>query len=81
MNTQTTDRAAALALFLTEQRGTPLATWEGKMPAAAQRNLIGRFLGKGTIVINGSDETVCNRVKVCFGLDYDERNVTAWKAL
>lgn len=76
-----TDHAAALALFLTEKKGTPLATWAGKMTAAEQRALMGRNLGKGTIVIDGTAEIVCNRVKVCFGLDSDDRNVTKWAAL
>jgi hypothetical protein len=51
------------------------------MTAAEQRALFGRYIGKGEIVINGSDETIANRVKVCFGLDCDDRNVTRWKAL
>lgn len=42
---------------------------------------MGCFLGKGTIVIDGAEETVCNRVKVCFGFDYDDRSVTPWRAL
>jgi hypothetical protein len=82
MNTNTrTDYAAALALFLTERKGSPLATWEGKMSAADQRALFGRYIGKGTIVIDGTSETICNRVKVCFGLDSDDRNTTRWAAL
>lgn len=75
------NRSADLALFLTEKTGSCLSTWAGKLTAAQQRSLFGRFLGKGTIVINGTDETVCNRVKVCFGLDFDDRNVTTWRTL
>ena len=75
------DNAANLAIFLTEKTGSCLKTWEGKMTAAEQRSLFGRFIGKGTIVINGAEEYICNRVKVCFGLDYDERNITKWSAL
>lgn len=81
MNQATTDRAASLALFLTEKKGTPLATWAGKLTADEQRALLGRVLGRGRIVINGNEETVCNRVQVCFGHDYDDRNVTKWAAL
>lgn len=77
----TTDYAASLALFLVEKTGSCFGEWAGYMPAAEQRALFGRFLGKGRIVINGSDETIRNRVKVCFGLDFDDRNVTDWKAL
>lgn len=75
------DYAANLALFLTERKGSPLAVWTGKLSAAEQRALFGRFIGKGTIVIDGTEETVCNRVKVCFGLDSDDRNVTHWRNL
>ncbi len=75
------DYAANLALFLVERTGSVLATWKGKMTAADQRNLFGRFIGKGKIVIDGERETIANRVSVCFGHDYDDRNVTKWAAL
>lgn len=75
------DFAAQLAFFLLEKTGSVLGEWSGKMPASAQRGLFGRFIGKGTIVIDGERETVCNRVKVCFGLDADTRNVTKWAVL
>lgn len=77
----TTDRPAALALFLTEKTGSCLKTWQGKLTAAEQRALIGRYIGKGKIVIDGEREEVLNRVKVCFGHDYDDRNVVKWAAL
>lgn len=48
---------------------------------AAQRDLFGRFIGKRKVVINGERKLLCNRVKVCFGRDSDERNVTKWAAL
>jgi hypothetical protein len=76
-----TDYAAQLAMFLTEKTGTCLGHWSGRMLAADQRALFGRFLGKGTIVIDGENETLCHRVKVCFGLDWDDRKQTAWRAL
>lgn len=75
------DVAGRLALFLTEKTGSPLGCWVGKLTAAEQRALIGRVIGRGRTVIDGEAETVCNRVKVCFGLDTDDRNTTAWKAL
>lgn len=75
------DYAANLALFLVEKTGSVLKTWKGKLTAAEQRNLFGRNIGKGTIVINGEEETIANRVVVCFGHDYDDRNVTRWVAL
>ncbi len=67
--------------FLLEKTGSVCGKWEGKMSAKEQRALFGRFLGKGTIVIDGEAETVLNRVKVCFGLDWDDRNVTKFSRL
>jgi hypothetical protein len=75
------DYAANLALFLLEKTGSVLTQWAGKLTANEQRALFGRAIGKGTIVIDGAQETVCNRVKVCFGMDWDDRNVTKWGAL
>lgn len=75
------DYAANLAIFLTEKTGSCLKTWAGKLTATEQRALFGRFIGKGKIVVDGTAETICNRVKVCFGLDFDDRNVIAWRAL
>lgn len=43
--------------------------------------MFGKHIGKGTIVIDGARDTVWNRVKVCFGLDFDDRNVVKWHAL
>jgi len=75
------DYAGSLAMFLQEKTGTVLGRWKGKMSAAEQRALFGRALGKGTIVIDGERETVANQVKVAFGQDYDDRNITAWRDL
>ena len=76
-----TDYAANLAFFLLEKTNSVLGQWAGKMSAAEQRQLMGRFIGKGTIIINGDNETVCNRVKIAFGQDWDDRNVTTFAAL
>lgn len=75
------DYAANLAFFLLEKTGSVLGKCAVRLNAAEQRALFGRFIGKGQIVIDGTAETICNRVKVCFGLDYDDRNVTRWAAL
>lgn len=80
-NTSSTDFAAQLAMFLLEKAGSVLGNWSGKLTAIEQRALFGRFLGKGRIVIDGAEETICNRVRVCFGHDWDDRNVTRWSAL
>lgn len=75
------DYAAALALFLLEKTGSVFGRYEAHMKAAEQRALFGRNIGKGRIIIDGTNETIYNRVKVCFGLDYDDRNVTRWNSL
>ena len=75
------DYAANLALFLVKETGSTLKTWAGRLTAAEQRTLFGRFIGKGTIVIDGERETITNRVKVCFCMDYDDRSVTKWAML
>lgn len=63
------DYAANLALFLTEKKGSCLATWRGRLTAKEQRALFGQYLGKGTIWIDGTAETIEHWVTTCFGLD------------
>ncbi|MHC5194766.1 hypothetical protein ACYSUW_13525 [Pseudomonas frederiksbergensis] len=75
------DHAGNLALFLLDKTGSIWGCWSGKLTAAEQRALFGRFLGKGKIVIDGLREQICNRVSVCFGNDWDDRNVTTWQQL
>jgi hypothetical protein len=70
-----------LTAFVHAQTGSIFGTWKGKMSAIEQRDLFGRYLGKGQIIINGDDTSICNRVKVCFGLDYDDRNHIYWAQL
>ena len=75
------DPAVSLAFFLLEKTGTVCGVWHGRLPAREQRQMMGRVLGRGVIVIDGAREIVLNRVKVCFGLDYDDRNITPWRQL
>ncbi len=75
------DYAANLAIFLTEKAGTCMGCWKGRMPAAQQRALFGRFLGKGLLIIDGTNERIEHVVKVCFGLDYDITATVSWRAL
>ena len=75
------DAVSNLALFLLERTGSVCGFWHGKMKADQQRALFGCYIGKGTILIDGARETLCNRVSVGFGQDYDDRNITSWKAL
>ncbi len=70
-----------LTMFLIEKTGSVLCCWSGKLTANEQRALFGQAIGRGTIMIDGAEEIIFNRVKVCFGLDYDDRNVIRWNAL
>ena len=62
---------ANLANFLMAEKGSVLATWNGKMPAKQQRELFGMFLGKGNITIDGTKETIQHTVKTGFGADWE----------
>ena len=75
-----TDYAANLALFLTERTGSCLAKWNGRLSAAEQRAIFGRYMGKGTLYIDGTAETVEHWVKSCFGLDGDCTASFKWTA-
>lgn len=77
-----TDYAANLALFLVEKTGSCFGEWCVRaMPAADQRALFGRFLGKGRIYIDGARETLEHSRKVCFGHDYDVNHSLSWRDL
>jgi hypothetical protein len=75
------DRAAFLALVLTEATGTPNGYIESRMTAGEQREIFGVVIGRGVIQIDGERAELSNRVKVCFGLDSDTRNYTHWRTL
>jgi hypothetical protein len=75
------DKHTALAFFLLKETGSVCGVWRGTMSAKDQRALFGRFLGKGTLIINGETERVKMIVKVCFGTDFDTRADIAWRDL
>jgi hypothetical protein len=75
------DYAANLAIFLTERKGSCLATWSGHLLATEQRSLFGRFLGKGKLWIDGAAETVEHHRKVGFGFDSECTANLKWGAL
>lgn len=75
------DYAAQLALFLLDQTGSVWGRYRGRMTAKEQRALFGRFLGKGVIIIDGADETLCMKRTACFGTTWDEVGYTTWAAL
>lgn len=75
------DFAANLALFLTEKTGSCLGTWKGKMTAQEQRQLFGKYLGRGKVTINGLEERVTHTIKIAYGNDYDDNHAFSWKDL
>lgn len=72
---------ANMAIFLTEQTGSCLGKWKGKMTAKEQKELFGAFIGKGIIIINGETETIEHAKKVCFGADYDVTFTSSWAGI
>lgn len=72
------DRVADLALYVTRATGTPLGRVKMRMPAADQRQLFGRYFGKGLLIVDGSTETVEHVVKRCFGLDHEVTATVRW---
>lgn len=76
-----TDPAANLAMFLLVNTGSIFGKWGDAIKAADQRRLFGRYLGGGRIYVDGTYETLCRYVKVCFGTDSDCRDNLTWRDL
>ena len=72
------DIVVNLAFFLLDNTGNVCGIYKGRMSAIEQRQLFGCFLGKGIIIINGNDETICCRIKIAFGSDYEDRYSMLW---
>lgn len=75
------DYAANLAHFLQSLGKGINGRWRGNIYAKDQRALFGRFIGKGTITIDGEKEIVYHTKKVCFGHDFDVTVELNWKEL
>ena len=75
------DTASRLAAYLTDATGSPLGRVKVRMPAADQRELFGRYFGKGAIYIDGATETVEHWVKVGFGHDAECTVSLRWAAM
>jgi hypothetical protein len=76
-----TDYAAKVAFFLLEKTGSVCGKWSGRMNAKEQKNLFGKFFGKGLLLINGANESIRMRVKVCFGTDFEDKVNIKWNQL
>jgi len=75
------DIATNLAHFLAANGKSVVSFTSFHMAANDQRKLFGRFLGKGTIVIDGEREELRHVRKVCFGTDWDTTDCIRWSAL
>jgi hypothetical protein len=76
-----TDAAGNMAVFLLEQTGSIFGKWSGRLTASDQRKLFGRFIGKGTIEINGAEEEVGHIKSVCFGTMREMVAAYPWRKL
>lgn len=65
------DYAAKLALFLFEDTGSIFGCSDSK--------LFGCYVGRGNIVIDGENETICNRVYG--GSCHHDSNIIKWSEL
>ena len=81
MNTQNAGYVANLVELLLDKTGSIFGTVRLKLTAKEQRALFGQNLGKGTIIINGTDETIVHRVKIAYGNDWDDTARIQWKDL
>lgn len=75
------DAAGNMAVFLLDQTGSIFGEWSGRLTAADQRKLFGKFIGKGTLRINGGNETVNHLRTVCFGTMVDCVSTDYWRDL
>jgi hypothetical protein len=75
------DIAGSLAIFLLDKTGSIFGKWTGRLGAKEQRALFGQFLGRGLLVIDGSNETIKHVVRVCFGQDTNTTASGTWREL
>lgn len=75
------DAAGNLASLLLDKTGSIFGVTYLRLSAADQRRLFGRVVGKGKLRIDGTEETVTNIIKVCFGLDWTEAAQYHWRDL
>ena len=68
-------------MFLRANVGSIFGTWRGRICAADQRALLGRFVGKGLLRIDGAPEQVRMFVSVSFSGDVDTAFSASWAEL
>lgn len=73
--------AAKIGMFLVTRTGRCNGQWSGKLLAAEQRALLGRYFGRGTLIIDGARERIRYQVERLFGAGTDTRADLAWADL
>ncbi|WP_049098116.1 hypothetical protein [Burkholderia cepacia] len=73
--------AAKLGLFLVNRTGKCNGKWRGKLLAAEQRALLGRYFGRGTLVIDGARARIRYQVERLFGAGVETKADVAWADL
>jgi len=68
------DYVANLTDFLMSKGESVIGSWSGRLTAAEQRALFGQFLGKGLLVIDGSEEDIQHWSACRFG----GADITKW---
>jgi len=62
-----------IAFFLISKGLNVGSTWEGKLKKAEQVEAFGVYLGRGVIIVNGTNDTVLNTVSICYGTETEVR--------
>lgn len=73
--------AAKIGMFLVNRTGRCNGQWRGKLLAAEQRALLGRYFGRGTLIIDGTRERIRYQVERLFGAGTDTKADLAWADL
>jgi hypothetical protein len=65
------EMAEKITALIVEKTGSCLGSHSQKFTAKEQKQLFGRYFGKGLIVIDAANETITHVIKTAFGCDSD----------
>lgn len=75
------DRIKTLENFLLDKTHSQYGLWRGKLTAKEQRDLFGKYMGRGKFWIDGSDQTLVMTTRVAYGHDSQETVILRWTDL
>ncbi|KWK61849.1 hypothetical protein WM15_13005 [Burkholderia ubonensis] len=75
------EQATKIGLFLVNRTGQCTGKWRGKLLADEQRALLGRYFGRGTLIIDGARERIRYQVEHLFGGAVETKADLAWAEL